>query len=228
MMMFLPIRILVVAQFNMKGANIMNRTSLAIVSESDQLERDRFNQWFKEEFEKESNIRAEAKTNTMALIATKGTLDWAYPPFILASTASALGWEVSIFFSFYGLELLKKDLQLGVSPLGNPAMPMKMPIGPEWFRGIDWKIPNIVMGNIPGFELMAKSMFNSTLKQKGVASIEELRSACIEAEVKLVACQMTVDLFGYSKTDFVPEVAEWVGAASFLPLAAKADVCLYI
>lgn len=206
----------------------MKITSLAIANESEYLERSRFNQWFLEEFEKETKARSESKTNTMALIATKGTLDWAYPPFILASTASALGWEVSIFFSFYGLELLKKDLRLGVSPLGNPAMPMKMPIGPEWLRSIDWNIPNAVMGNIPGFELMAKSMFTSTLKQKGIASIEELRSACIEAEVKLVACQMTVDLFGYAKSDFVPEVNEWVGAASFLPLAAKADVCLYI
>jgi peroxiredoxin family protein len=206
----------------------MSRISLPNVSDVDQFERDRFNLWFKEEFEKETNARGETKINTMALIATKGTLDWAYPPFILASTASALGWEVSIFFSFYGLELLKKNLQLGVSPLGNPAMPMKMPIGPDWFRGIDWKIPNAIMSNVPGFEMMAKSMFNSTLKQKGVASIEDLRSACIEADVKLVACQMTVDLFGYDKTDFVPEVAEWVGAASFLPLAAAADVCLYI
>lgn len=206
----------------------MSRISLPNVSDVDQFERDRFNLWFKEEFEKETNARGETKINTMALIATKGTLDWAYPPFILASTASALGWEVSIFFSFYGLELLKKNLQLGVSPLGNPAMPMKMPIGPDWFRSIDWKIPNAIMGNVPGFEMMAKSMFNSTLKQKGVASIEDLRSACIEADVKLVACQMTVDLFGYDKTDFVPEVAEWVGAASFLPLAAAADVCLYI
>lgn len=206
----------------------MNRTSLAVVDETENSERERFNQWFQEEFARETQARAETKTSSMALIATKGTLDWAYPPFILASTASALGWDVSIFFSFYGLELLKKDLQLGVSPLGNPAMPMKMPIGPDWFRSIDWKIPNAIMVNVPGFEMMAKSMFNSTLKQKGVASIAELRSACIEADVKLVACQMTVDLFGYDKTDFVPEVADWVGAASFLPSAAKADVCLYI
>ena len=102
----------------------MDRTSLTTRGEGDQFERDRFNQWFQEEFEKETNLRAEHKINRMALIATKGTMDWAYPPFILASTASALGWEVSIFFSFYGLELLKKNLQLGVSPLGNPAMPM--------------------------------------------------------------------------------------------------------
>src|SRR5574342_75486 len=80
----------------------------------------------------------EQQTPSMTIIATKGTLDWAYPPFILASTASALGWNVSIFFTFYGLNLLRKDLShLKVSPLGNPAMPMKMPFGPKWFRGIN-------------------------------------------------------------------------------------------
>ena len=84
-----------------------------------------------------------AKTPSMTIIATKGTLDWAYPPFILSSTAAALGWDVSVFFTFYGLELLKKDLSgLQVSPLGNPAMPMKMPFGPDWFRSIRWNIPN--------------------------------------------------------------------------------------
>jgi len=70
--------------------------------------------------------REAAHVPSLAIIATKGTLDWAYPPFILASTASALGWEVSVFFTFYGLELLKKDLHLEISPLGNPSMPMKM------------------------------------------------------------------------------------------------------
>ncbi|MBT3892706.1 MAG: NADH-quinone oxidoreductase subunit F, partial [Gammaproteobacteria bacterium] len=68
----------------------------------------------------------------MTIIATKGTLDMAYPPFILASTAAALGWDVSIFFTFYGLSLLKQELDLKVTPLGNPAMPMKMPQGPAW------------------------------------------------------------------------------------------------
>ncbi|NNJ93542.1 MAG: NADH-quinone oxidoreductase subunit F, partial [Halobacteria archaeon] len=70
------------------------------------------------------------RTPAMSIIATKGTLDWAYPPFILASTAAALGWDVEVFFTFYGLLLLKKDIDAEVSPLGNPAMPMKMPFGP--------------------------------------------------------------------------------------------------
>jgi peroxiredoxin family protein len=191
-------------------------------------ERERFNAWFREEYETLSRERAAAHTPSLALIATKGTLDWAYPPFILGSTASALGWDVTIFFSFYGLELLRKELRLGVSPLGNPAMPMKLPLGPEWLRGVDWNIPNAVMGNLPGFEAMAKSMFASTLRQKGVATIGELREACIEGGVKLVACQMTVDLFGYRKEEFIPEVSEWAGAASFLPVAAAADTVLFI
>src|SRR5512136_1593362 len=93
------------------------------------------------------------KTPSMTIIATKGTLDWAYPPFILASTAAALGWNAAIFFTFYGLQLLRKDLShLKVSPLGNPGMPMKMPFGPKWFRGINWNIPNAVQGVVPGFE----------------------------------------------------------------------------
>lgn len=206
----------------------MTNMQVAFTDEIEQQERAKFNHWFREEFEKLAEEREANRTKSLALIATKGTLDWAYPPFILGTTAAALGWDVSIFFSFYGLELLKKDLNLGVSPLGNPAMPMKMPLGPDWLRNIDWNIPNAVMGNMPGFEGMAKAMFESTLKQKGVASIAELRSMAIECGVKMVACQMTVDLFGYDKNGFVPEVADWVGAASFLPTASKADLSLFI
>lgn len=171
----------------------------------------------------------ESKTPSMTIIATKGTLDWAYPPFILASTAAALGWDVAIFFTFYGLELLKKDLgDLRVSPLGNPAMPMKMPFGPGWFKSIRWNMPNALQGIVPGFEAFATSMMKKTIHNKGVAPVEELRSACIEADVKLIGCQMTVDLFGYSHEDFVPEVKEYVGAATFLPMARDADVSLFI
>jgi peroxiredoxin family protein len=171
----------------------------------------------------------ESRTPSMTIIATKGTLDWAYPPFILASTAAALGWNVAIFFTFYGLELLKKDLSgLRVSPLGNPAMPMKMPFGPDWFRSIRWNIPNALQGIIPGFEAFATTMMKQTIHNKGVAQVGELRSACIEADVKLIGCQMTVDLFGYSHEDFVPEVKEYVGAATFLPMAKDADVTLFI
>ena len=107
----------------------------------------------------------------MAIIATKGTLDWAYPPFILASTAAALGYEVQIFFTFYGLQLLKKKPNLKVSPLGNPGMPMPMGMD-KWFP---------VLGTaIPGMEAMMTMMMKSKMKAKGIASIEELRSLCLK------------------------------------------------
>ena len=185
-------------------------------------------QWFDQRLEQKLTERDENKTPSMSIIATKGTMDWAYPPFILASTAAALGWEVSVFFTFYGLSLLKKNLDLEVSPLGNPAMPMKMPFGPQWLQDIDMNIPNALMGNIPGFEKMATAMMKKTTRNKGIASVEELRGLCIEAEVKLVACLMTVDMFGYDKNEFIPEVKDWIGAASFLPVAQKSDVSLFI
>ena len=175
-----------------------------------------------------AGLRAK-KTPSMALIASRGTLDWAYPPFILASTASALGWNVSVFFTFYGLLLLKKDVSdLKISPLGNPAMPMKMPFGPDWFRGIEWNIPNAVQGVIPGFETMASALMRQTIKNNGVAPIAELREACIEGGVNLIGCQMTVDLFGFTRDDFIPEVKEYCGAATFLPMARDADVSFFI
>ncbi|WP_038018316.1 DsrE/DsrF/DrsH-like family protein [Thermithiobacillus tepidarius DSM 3134] len=151
----------------------------------------------------------------LAIIATKGTLDWAYPPLILASTAAALGYETQIFFTFYGLQVLRKDLShLRVSPLGNPAMPMPVPM------------PNLVQ-ILPGMEAMATMMMKNKMKAKGVASLEDLRELCIEADVRMIACQMTVDLFEFDKSDFIDGV-EYGGAAMFFEFAGESDICLYI
>jgi peroxiredoxin family protein len=189
---------------------------------------EKLDQWFDARFEQKMREREAAHTPSMAIIATKGAIDWAYPPFILASTAAALGYDVSIFFTFYGLKLLKTNLDLEVTPIGNPAMPMKMPFGPNWFRDIDWPIPNFVKTNLPGFERMATALMKRTFKEKGVASVEELRELSVEAGVKLYACQMTVDAFGFEKSDFIPDIAGWVGAASFLPMAQQSDITLFI
>jgi len=151
----------------------------------------------------------------LALIASKGTLDWAYPPFILASTAAALDYEVTIFFTFYGLTLLKKDLSdVKISPLGNPAMPMPV------------HMPSLVQV-LPGVENVATFMMKQKMQDKGVASLEELRDLCLEAGVKLIACQMTLDLFDFKKEDFI-EGVEYGGAATFLEFAGEADVSLFI
>lgn len=184
--------------------------------------------WFDRRFEEKMADRDAARQPAMTIIATKGTLDMAYPPFILASTAAALGWDVSVFFTFYGLSLLKRRLDLKVTPLGNPAMPMKLTEGPTWVKGKELSIPTSVMALMPGFQDMASSLMRKTMDKKGIARIEELRELCTEAGVKLVACQMTVDLFDYVKEDFIPEITEWVGAASFLPRALSADVNLFV
>lgn len=184
--------------------------------------------WFDRRLDEKLAEREAARTPSLAIIATKGTMDMAYPPFILASTAAALGWDASIFFTFYGLELLKKDLKIKVSPLGNPAMPMKMPFGPDWLKRINMPLPNALTANLPGFELLATAMMEQTTRAKGVASIPDLRDICIESGVRLMACQMTVDLFNHDADDFIPEIAEWIGATSYLAEARKADVCLFV
>ncbi len=163
----------------------------------------------------------------MALIASQGTLDWAYPPFILASTGAALDMEVAVFFTFYGLPLLMKDLKAKVAPHANPAMPMKMPFGPKGFQKFAWPIPNAISGVVPGFESFATSMMKKTFASKGVATIEELREACVESDVRLIGCQMTMDVFGFEQEDFI-EGTELGGAATFLEFAADADITLFI
>ena len=154
----------------------------------------------------------------LAIIATKGSLDWAYPPFILASTAAALGYETQIFFTFYGLQLLRKKLNLEVTPLGNPGMPM--PLGMDkWFP--------VLLTALPGMQSMMTSMMKKKMQSKGVASIEDLRTLCQEADVKLIACQMTVDLFDMDPANFIDGV-EYGGAATFFEFAGESDICLYI
>jgi peroxiredoxin family protein len=139
----------------------------------------------------------------------------AYPPLILASTAAAMGWEVQIFFTFYGLQLLRKNLDgIKISPLANPAMPMPVPMP-------------VIVSILPGMESMATMMMKDKMKKKGVASLAELRSACLESDVKMIACQMTVDLFEFSKSDFIDGI-EYGGAATFLKFAGETDVCLFI
>ena len=154
----------------------------------------------------------------LTIIATKGTLDWAYPLFILSSTAAALGYNVTMFFTFYGLQLLKKDLSLSVSPLGNPGMPMPMGMD-KWFP---------VLGTaIPGMQAMMTGMMKNTIKSKGVASVAELRNLCLEADVKMIGCQMTIDLFDIKHEDLIDEI-DLGGAATYFEHAGESNVNLFI
>lgn len=152
--------------------------------------------------------------NRMAIIASKGTLDMAYPPLILASTAAAFDLEVGIFFTFYGLDILnkKKNKHLMVPPLANPAMPMP--------------VPNII-GVLPGMTAMATSMMNSWMAKAKVPTVPELLEACIEGGVKLIACQMTMDVMGVKREDLIDPI-EVGGAGAFLDFALDAKMTLFV
>ena len=160
-----------------------------------------------------------AGAKRMSIIVTKGTLDWAYPPFILSTTAAAMGLDVTLFFTFSGLPLLLKDLDLKMSPLGNPAMKMPM-------MGGHMGMPNI-MSMIPGVDAGATAMMKNMMKKKGVASIPELRSLAVESGVRMIACQMTMDLFEYRKEDMI-EGIEIGGAATYIEVATQSQINLFI
>lgn len=155
------------------------------------------------------------KPKKMALIATKGTLDMAYPPLILATTAASLGWEVGVFFTFYGLNIIHKNKgkHMQVAPVGNPAMPMP--------------VPNIV-GAIPGMTAMGTMVMKSMFKSHGVASIDDLLSAAIDTGVRIIPCAMTIEVFGYKDGDFIKEAEAPCGAATFIDWAQDADISLFI
>ena len=152
----------------------------------------------------------------MTIIASKGSLDMAYPPLILATTAAAMDLDVTIFFTFYGLDIIKKGMadKLKVSPLGNPAMPMPVPI------------PTLI-STLPGMEAMATAMMKSMFNKHGVASIGTLLDLAKESGVKLIACQMTMDVMGVKQSDIIDGVA-FGGAAMWLDAAADAQINLFI
>lgn len=152
----------------------------------------------------------------MTIIASKGSLDMAYPPLILATTAAAMDIDVTIFFTFFGLDIIKKDNadRLKISPIGNPAMPMPVPI------------PTLV-GSLPGMEAMATTMMKQMFKKHGVASIGQLLELAKESGIKLIACQMTMDVMGVKQSDII-EGVEFAGAAAYLDEAAEAQINLFV
>ena len=158
-------------------------------------------------------------TKSMSIIVTKGSLDWAYPPFILATTAAAMGLPVTMFFTFYGLPLLFKKLDLQVTAAGNPAMKMPM-------MGMHMGLPNLLTA-IPGVDAACSVMMKNLMNKKGIASIEDLREMAIEADVRMIACQMTLDLFEYSIDDMI-EGPELGGAATYIECATQSDINLFI
>lgn len=148
----------------------------------------------------------------LAIIAGHGTLDAAYPPLILATAAAAMDMKVAIFFTFYGLQILKKGEidKLQVAPLANPAMPMP--------------VPNII-GAIPGMTAVATGMMNSWMKKANVAKLSDLLEMAVESDVRMIACTMTMDVMGIKREELI-DAAELGGAATFLEFASQNAITL--
>ena len=157
---------------------------------------------------------APPRRNRMAIVASKGSMDMAYMPMILASTAAAMEMECAVFFTFYGLQIIHKEhnKHLKVPPLANPAMPMP--------------VPNII-GVLPGMTAMATMMMKSWMGKQNVPSIPELLAVCQEGGVRLIACQMSMDVMGIHKEQLV-DGCEFAGAGTFLGYAAEAAITLFV
>ena len=157
---------------------------------------------------------APPRRNRMAIVASKGTMDMAYMPLILGSTAGAMDMEVAVFFTFYGLQIIhkKNNKNLKVAPIANPAMPMP--------------VPNII-GVLPGMTAMATMMMKSWMGKQNVPDIPTLLGVCQEGGVRLIACQMSMDVMGIHKEQLV-DGCEFAGAGTFLGYAAEAAITLFV
>jgi peroxiredoxin family protein len=157
----------------------------------------------------------------LALIVSKGTLDQAYPPLVMATTAASMGWEVAIFFTFYGLDIVHKDRmpKLSVSPVGNPAMPPPI-------KKVPVRVPTLV-GAFPGMKTAATKMMKGWLSKANLASIPELVAIAQELGVRMFACNTTLAVMDVGRDDLV-EGVEFAGAPAFLDFAGESDVQLFI
>ena len=158
-------------------------------------------------------VRDRDDDQRMVIIATKGTLDMAYPPLILASTAAAFGWDVTVFHTFWGLELLHEEhsANLQLSSVGNPNMP----------------IPNAIAA-LPGMDLATSKFMAKRIADNDVATVEELVQTALDSGVDLQACQMTIDLLDYDEDDFYDGVETGVGAASAFQRMADSEIQLLV
>jgi peroxiredoxin family protein len=156
---------------------------------------------------------ADERPQKMVIVATKGTLDMAYPPLILASTAAAFGYDVTVFHTFWGLEILNEESasELRLSAVGNPNMPL----------------PNAV-ATLPGMDAVTTRLMRRRIADNDVSSVEELVETALQSGVDLQACQMTIDLLGYDEGDFFEGVTVGVGAATAFQEMIDADIQLLV
>jgi peroxiredoxin family protein len=150
----------------------------------------------------------------IALVASKGTLDQAYPPLILATTAASLGWEAGVYFTFYGLDIIHNDRleSLKVASLANPAGPIQL--------------PNL-LGAMPGATAAATKMMKKWMTDARMPTVPEFIDMAQGLGVRFFACSTTMGVMGVEEDDLI-KGCEIAGAAAFLDFAADADVQLFV
>lgn len=149
----------------------------------------------------------------LCLIASKGSLDMAYPPLILANAARMSGIETHIFFTFWGLDIVRKTLQkhLHVATVGNPSMN-------AW--GVH--IPTMV-GGLPGMSDFASTMMKKEIDKLGFPPVDEFVQTLLDSGAHIYGCKMSMDMMNLKKEDLV-DGAEVLGAMEFLEIADGAQV----
>lgn len=147
---------------------------------------------------------APTSAGKLCIILSKGTLDMVYPAFMLAQTAAAMGQEVHVFLTFWGLGAMTREHigKLRVASVGNPGLPM----------------PNIV-GMLPGMTAMATTMMKRRIEKAHMAPIPDMVRDAAAMGVQIHACSTTMEVMGIAREDLVPEIMDVVGAASFLEMA---------
>ena len=156
-------------------------------------------------------IPQSADRKKLLIVCSKGTLDMAFPPFMMATSAAALDWEVHLYFTFWGMDIITNAKSLKISPLGNPSM----------------GIPNI-LSIIPGMTAVATYMMKKKMKETNMPTIERLIKMAKQAGVIFHACSPTMKLSGITKEDLIPECNDIIGAATFIDLAGEAGVILFV
>ncbi|MEO0185638.1 MAG: DsrE/DsrF/DrsH-like family protein [candidate division WOR-3 bacterium] len=150
-----------------------------------------------------------------SIVVFSGDMDKVMAAFIIATTAAASGINVSMFFTFWGLQALKK----------------KVPTGQTFFQRMLSMFLKDITGVGPSkmnFGGIGRWMFKQMMKSKNVTSLPELRQTAIDLGVKLIACQMSMDVMGIERKDLIDEVADVVGAATYITDAQKSHITLFI
>jgi peroxiredoxin family protein len=145
----------------------------------------------------------------VAIVISKGSLDGIYPGLIMANGARMEGIDADLFFTFFGLDAIRKNRyeKIKVATVGNPGLHM-----PTW------------LGALPGFSALATKMMQRQMEKIDIPPIPEFIELVADSGVRLYACKATVDMFGLTLDDFVPQVEEIISVGEFYEKAAGGEI----